>query len=44
MKTLTKGIRRIVTIRGRGEELPERQWVVWLDSNGLAFRRVGSKD
>lgn len=44
MKTLTKGVRRIVTIKGRGEDLPERQWIVWIDPHGIAFRRVGTKE
>lgn len=44
MKTFSKPIRRLVTVRGSSYGLPNREWVLTLDADGVAFREAGTRN
>lgn len=43
MKTFTKALRRLVTIKSPDRALPAREWILTLDDSGVSFRRMGER-
>ena len=43
MKPFTKPIRRVITVRGSTFGLPNREWALSLDADGVSFREMGQR-